>query len=229
MNRQCERKDVGSMSLSKCKSCIETGSPCDASLACLNISRPHYAPQDYQMCLFLLEQQNKKRLLMARQEQDTKGQSSSQPFHNVATTSFNLPSGNHALQDYQMQMMLLEQQNKKRLLMARQEQDTMDCSSSRPSPLSLLWSRQVPDDRVQNASPGPSMPFPDDQAPLQTQTYEEQPIAARSGQKQPQDFMPENLFASLPARTTGAAGHLDRVFKPAAPSRDMFSVFPAPQ
>ena len=33
--------------------------------------------------------------------------------------------GNHALQDYQMQLMLLEQQNKKRLLMARQEQDTI--------------------------------------------------------------------------------------------------------
>ncbi|KAK6951222.1 hypothetical protein Daesc_007753 [Daldinia eschscholtzii] len=32
---------------------------------------------------------------------------------------------NHALQDYQMQLMLLEQQNKKRLLMARQEQDSM--------------------------------------------------------------------------------------------------------
>jgi hypothetical protein len=32
---------------------------------------------------------------------------------------------NHALQDYQMQLMLLEQQNKNRLLMARQEQDNM--------------------------------------------------------------------------------------------------------
>jgi hypothetical protein len=32
-------------------------------------------------------------------------------------------AGNHALEDYQMQLMLLEQQNKKRLLMARQEQD----------------------------------------------------------------------------------------------------------
>ncbi|KAL8760059.1 MAG: hypothetical protein Q9199_000293 [Rusavskia elegans] len=32
-------------------------------------------------------------------------------------------NGNHALQDYQMQLMLLEQQNKKRLLMARQEQE----------------------------------------------------------------------------------------------------------
>jgi hypothetical protein len=32
---------------------------------------------------------------------------------------------NHALQDYQMQMMLLEQQNKKRIMMARQEQDNV--------------------------------------------------------------------------------------------------------
>lgn len=37
----------------------------------------------------------------------------------------NAQGGNHALQDYQMQLMLLEQQNKKRLLMARQEQDNM--------------------------------------------------------------------------------------------------------
>jgi hypothetical protein len=35
------------------------------------------------------------------------------------------PQGNHALQDYQMQLMLLEQQNKRRLLMARQEQDSI--------------------------------------------------------------------------------------------------------
>ncbi|KAG6147158.1 hypothetical protein E4U28_007550 [Claviceps purpurea] len=35
------------------------------------------------------------------------------------------PGSNHALQDYQMQLMLLEQQNKKRLMMARQEQDTI--------------------------------------------------------------------------------------------------------
>jgi len=38
---------------------------------------------------------------------------------------------NHALQDYQMQLMLLEQQNKKRLMMARQEQDGM-AGISRP-------------------------------------------------------------------------------------------------
>ncbi|KAF2430138.1 hypothetical protein EJ08DRAFT_661108 [Tothia fuscella] len=34
--------------------------------------------------------------------------------------------GSHALQDYQMQLMLLEQQNKKRLLMARQEQENIN-------------------------------------------------------------------------------------------------------
>jgi hypothetical protein len=40
--------------------------------------------------------------------------------------------GNHALQDYQMQLMLLEQQNKKRLMMARQEQDNISRDPSIP-------------------------------------------------------------------------------------------------
>ena len=40
--------------------------------------------------------------------------------------------GNHALQDYQMQLMLLEQQNKKRLLMARQEQDNIGPHQGNP-------------------------------------------------------------------------------------------------
>jgi len=39
---------------------------------------------------------------------------------------------NHALQDYQMQLMLLEQQNKKRLMMARQEQDVGGGGMQRP-------------------------------------------------------------------------------------------------
>ncbi|TQW00126.1 cAMP-dependent protein kinase pathway protein (Som1) [Cordyceps javanica] len=41
---------------------------------------------------------------------------------------------NHALQDYQMQLMLLEQQNKKRLMMARQEQDNMGGPMPREGP-----------------------------------------------------------------------------------------------
>lgn len=44
------------------------------------------------------------------------------------------PEGNHALQDYQMQLMLLEQQNKKRLLMARQEQDATRTPPPPPPP-----------------------------------------------------------------------------------------------
>lgn len=40
-------------------------------------------------------------------------------------------SSNHALQDYQMQLMLLEQQNKKRLMMARQEQDIVTTNMPR--------------------------------------------------------------------------------------------------
>ena len=41
-------------------------------------------------------------------------------------------NGNHALQDYQMQLMMLEQQNKRRLIMARQEQDTMARADGQP-------------------------------------------------------------------------------------------------
>ena len=44
----------------------------------------------------------------------------------------NANGSNHALQDYQMQLMLLEQQNKKRLLMARQEQDTITRPEGQP-------------------------------------------------------------------------------------------------
>lgn len=40
----------------------------------------------------------------------------------AAVPTANGAGGNHALHDYQMQLMLLEQQNKKRLLMARREQ-----------------------------------------------------------------------------------------------------------
>ena len=130
MNRQCERGDAGNRYTGDCNSCIETGSLCDTSLACLNIARPHYVLQDYQMQLMLLEQHNKKRLLRARQEQDTMGQSSSQPSHNMAMATSSFPFGNHALRDHQMQLMLLEQQNRLRLLRARQEQDTIGQSSS---------------------------------------------------------------------------------------------------
>ena len=78
----------------------------------------NHALQDYQMQLMLLEQQNKKRLLLARQAELVAKQVQSTP--SMAQS----PPGNHALQDYQVQLMLLEQQNKKRLLLARQATDS---------------------------------------------------------------------------------------------------------
>lgn len=70
------------------------------------------------------------------------------------------PQGNHALQDYQMQLMLLEQQNKKRLLMARQEQDSM---SAGPHPQPAVGQPGfAPAMSPQGSRAGPS-PNPTDQ------------------------------------------------------------------
>jgi hypothetical protein len=68
--------------------------------------------------------------------------------------------GNHALQDYQMQLMLLEQQNKKRLMMARQEQDSMTRANSQP----VMPGQQplAPGMSPQGSRAGPS-PNPSDQ------------------------------------------------------------------
>ncbi|OAR02455.1 hypothetical protein LLEC1_00937 [Akanthomyces lecanii] len=66
---------------------------------------------------------------------------------------------NHALQDYQMQLMLLEQQNKKRLMMARQEQDNMSGAMPREGPPGPGPNGQFPDTSPQamrsGASPNP--------------------------------------------------------------------------
>ena len=51
---------------------------------------------------------------------------------------------NHELQDYQMQLMLLEQQNKKRLLMARREQDTAVGLAITKNDRRSLWSQTGP-------------------------------------------------------------------------------------
>ena len=70
-------------------------------------------------------------------------------------------SGNHALQDYQMQLMLLEQQNKKRLLMARQEQDSA-MSHGGPGGSGPSGPAGFPQGMSPNARQGPS-PSPGDQ------------------------------------------------------------------
>jgi predicted DNA-binding protein YlxM (UPF0122 family) len=90
----------------------------------------NHALRDYHMRLMLLEQQNKKRNLLALQEQDNMAQSGFDGQHDISAGISPRPSipaanGNHALRDYQMQLMLLEQQNKKRNLLALQEQDKM--------------------------------------------------------------------------------------------------------
>ena len=75
----------------------------------------------------LLEQQKWKRLLMARQEQDSINPSSDQKSKQRDTTP--LPSvPSTPLEDYQMSLKLLEQQKKKRLLMELQEQDSINPS-----------------------------------------------------------------------------------------------------
>ncbi|KAJ5707980.1 Transcriptional activator somA [Penicillium malachiteum] len=70
--------------------------------------------------------------------------------------------GNHALQDYQMQLMLLEQQNKRRLMMARQEQDTMGRDGSQmpgqglppgTSPGSRTGTSPNPTDQMKRGTP----------------------------------------------------------------------------
>ena len=64
----------------------------------------------------------------------------------------------NALQDYQMQLMLLEQQNKKRLLMARQEQDSVNNGANGPMPGQQFAPVMSPS----NSRAGPS-PNPDEQ------------------------------------------------------------------
>lgn len=65
--------------------------------------------------------------------------------------------GTHALQDYQMQLMLLEQQNKRRLMMARQEQDSM----SRAEP--PMPGQQLPPGTSPQGSRAGTSPNPNDQ------------------------------------------------------------------
>lgn len=58
--------------------------------------------------------------LIAEQEKSLQGFLGDGQADPVAAQGATIAAGNHALQDYQMQLMLLEQQNKKRLLLARE-------------------------------------------------------------------------------------------------------------
>lgn len=87
----------------------------------------NHAFQDYQMQKALVEQQNKKRLKMARTEQDRL--EAAQTIDNPDDGPPGPPTGgsNYALQDYQMQLALVEQHNKKIVKMAH---EGPDCISS---------------------------------------------------------------------------------------------------
>jgi len=68
---------------------------------------------------------------------------------------------NHALQDYQMQLMLLEQQNKKRLLLARQERDVMTTScgpSSNATSTNMQPALPTTSSKLQNETDSESCP-----------------------------------------------------------------------
>ena len=85
----------------------------------------------YQMSLTLLEQQNKRRQLMARQEAED-GSSIKVPNPPVQSLPAAAPVPQQPRNGddfYQMQLRLLEQQNKHRLMMARQAQDEVHMRS----------------------------------------------------------------------------------------------------
>lgn len=130
-------------------------------------------------------------------------------------------SGNHALQDYQMQLMLLEQQNKKRLMMARQEQDSMTRTDGQPGVpgqpglppgMSPQGSRSGPspnpNDQMKRGTPkmGPSglpgSPLPDGSMPQGRGS----PAAMNFGGQMPPDMQPQYFNAQMKAMADGMGG-----------------------
>ncbi|EOD49654.1 putative camp-dependent protein kinase pathway protein [Neofusicoccum parvum UCRNP2] len=101
------------------------------------------------------------------------------------------PGGNHALQDYQMQLMLLEQQNKKRLLMARQEQDNI---TQHPASGPVGQPGFPPAMSPQGSRAGPS-PGPNDQMKRGTPKLNQ---AGLPGSPMPDGAMPQNRSSPLP-------------------------------
>ena len=121
MNRQCEREGEESWYCT-CKYCVETGSPCDCSLAMLNSSRRpiyqnrgdnNHALQEYQMQLMLLEQQRKKQFIQGRQQAGSMmlTPSHSQPMS--SSSPYSQPPSN-AFQDHRMQEKGLRKRNEQR-------------------------------------------------------------------------------------------------------------------
>jgi hypothetical protein len=152
----------------------------------------NHALQDYQMQLMLLEQQNKKRLMMARQEQDVLPEPSSQALS--------------PLQDYQMQLILLEQQNKKRLMMARQIQEENSQQSQDSSILDPAAEVQHQSSEheaaVNDGSSQPNLPsessFAERSIPASSSGFEDSPWSTTNTQAQSlPDMGVEETFAAF--------------------------------
>lgn len=122
--------------------------------------------------------------------------------------------GNHALQDYQMQLMLLEQQNKKRLMMARQEQDSITRADGQsgvlgqaglPPGMSPQGSRSGPspnpNDQMKRGTPkmGPSglpgSPLPDGSLPQGRGSPASMNFGGQLQQDMPQQFFNPQMKA----------------------------------
>ena len=110
----------------------------------------------------------------------------------------NANGGNHALQDYQMQLMLLEQQNKKRLLMARQEQDTISRPDGQPMPGGPGY---APGMSPSGSRSGPS-PGPNEQMGKRAGTPKMGP-SGLPGSPMPDGSMPQARGSPAPMSFTG--------------------------
>ncbi|KAL8698541.1 MAG: hypothetical protein Q9201_006510 [Fulgogasparrea decipioides] len=107
--------------------------------------------------------------------------------------------GNHALQDYQMQLMLLEQQNKKRLLMARQEQETPRGPDGQPGmPAGFVG---PPGMSPSGSRSGPS-PGPNDQVKRGTPKMSQ---VGLPGSPMPDGNMPQTRGSPAPSMSLGTS------------------------
>jgi hypothetical protein len=94
--------------------------------------------------------------------------------------------------DYQMQLMLLEQQNKKRLLMARQEQDAM----------TQLHEEDVRKRENTRNAPGSAFPSDKDQYPAGTSHDDEEPKVQTSGADTPDSGKQSKTRTKMPINYT---------------------------
>ena len=119
--------------------------------------------------------------------------------------------GSHALQDYQMQLMLLDQQNKKRLYMSRQEQDSMTLSGREGAPPEGNGSKIEP--FQQGTSPKISVPKSPHTSkvspPVNCSDESENLLWGESNPPLGAEFTARNL-SSMPSITTGQIASYER-------------------